>query len=383
VHVRAERIARLLGVRIPADTVVEIFRRLQFKPKRKGADFSCTPPSFRFDLALEEDFVEEVARLYGYDKIPSAPPVQPQTMLPARDNVRPAVDIAARLVDRDYQEVITFSFVSSDWERALGIEADPIHVENPIAANLDVMRSSLLGGLLDTLRTNANRKQERVRIFEIGRCFLRGDEHYVQPLRVAGLACGPALPEQWGTAKRAVDFFDIKGDAEALAMPLALKTEAAPHPALHPGRSAKVLVDGKSAGWLGEVHPRLVRAFELPQAPVVFELDLERLSRRPTPTARAVSKLPVVRRDLAVVIDESVPAQAVLDALSAAKAPSVDRLALFDVYRGPGVGAGKKSLAILVLMQDTARTLTDAEIDAAVASLLRVIQDRFGGALRQ
>jgi len=383
VHVRGERIARLLGVRIPPDTVAEIFRRLQLKPKRRGADFSCTPPSFRFDLALEEDFVEEVARLYGYDNIPSAPPVQPQTMLPAPENVRPAAELAARLVDRDYQEVITFSFVSSEWERVLGIEPNPIHVQNPIASNLDVMRSSLLGGLLDTLRTNANRKQDRVRIFEIGRCFLRGDEHYVQPLRVGGLACGPALPEQWGSAKRAVDFFDVKGDVEALATPLALKTEAAPHPALHPGRSAKVLVDGEPAGWLGELHPRLVRAFELPEAAVVFELDLERLSRRPRPAGRAVSKLPVVRRDLAVVIDENVPAQAVLDALIAAKPPSVDRLALFDVYRGPGVEPGKKSLAILVLIQDTARTLTDAEIDATVAVLLREIENRFGGTLRR
>jgi phenylalanyl-tRNA synthetase beta chain len=383
VRVRGERIARLLGVRIPADTVAEIFRRLQLQPQRKGDDFVCTPPSFRFDLALEEDFVEEVARLYGYDKIPSAPPVQPQTMLPERESVRPATALAARLVDRDYQEVITFSFVSSDWERALGIETHPIRVQNPIASNLDVMRSNLLGGLLDTLRTNANRRQERVRIFEIGRCFLRGDEHYVQPLRVAGLACGSALPEQWGTANQPADFFDVKGDAEALAAPLALRTEAAPHPALHPGRSARILVEGEPAGWLGELHPRLVRAFELPQAPVVFELDLARLSRRPQSAGRAVSKLPVVRRDLAVVIDEGVPAQAVLDALGAAKPASVERLALFDVYRGPSVGTGKKSLAILVLIQDTARTLTDAEIDATVAVLLREIENRFGGTLRR
>ena len=383
VRVRGSRIARLLGVSIPADTVADIFARLQLEPKQEGADFVCTPPSYRFDLAIEEDFVEEVARLYGYDRIPSSPPVQPQTMLAEPEQIRPARALKALLTGRDYQEIITFSFVSSAWEQALGIESNPIRVLNPIASNLDVMRSSLLGGLLDTLRTNANRRQERVRIFEIGRCFARGPEGYDQPLRIAALACGTALPEQWGEAKRAVDFFDLKGDVEALGAPRVVRTEAAAHPALHPGRSARVLLDAEAAGWLGELHPRLVRAFELPQAPVVFELDLGVLGCRPKALARPVSRLPVVRRDLAVVLDEKVPVQDVLDALSAAKPAWVERLALFDVFRGPRIGVGKKSLAILVLMQDTARTLTDAEIDAAVASLLQVIQDRFGGALRQ
>jgi phenylalanyl-tRNA synthetase beta chain len=383
VRVRGARIARLLGVAIATETVADIFARLQLQPQRDGADFVCTPPSFRFDLAIEEDFVEEVARLYGYDRIPSTPPVQPQAMLPEREDIRPTAALRDLLTSRDYQEVITFSFVSADWERALGIEANPIRVLNPIASNLDVMRSSLLGGLLDTLRTNANRRQERVRIFEIGRCFVRNPDGYGQPQRLGGLACGSALPEQWGEAKRAVDFFDVKGDVEALTAPLAIATEAAPHPALHPGRSARVLIGGEPAGWLGELHPRLVQLFELPPAPVVFELDLPPLLGRPKPSARSISRLPVVRRDLAVVIDESVPVQNVLDALAAAKPASVEHLALFDVYRGPRIGVGKKSLAILVLMQDTARTLTDAEIDAAVGSLLRVIQDRFGGALRQ
>jgi phenylalanyl-tRNA synthetase beta chain len=383
VRVRGARIARLLGIGIATETVADIFARLQLQPQREGDDFLCTPPSFRFDLAIEEDFIEEVARLYGYERIPSTPPVQPQTMLPDPEDVRPPAVLRSRLTDRDYQEVITFSFVSADWERALGIEADPIPVLNPIASNLDVMRSSLLGGLLDTLRTNANRKQERVRIFEVGRCFRRGAQGFDQPTRIGGLACGTAQPEQWGEAKRVVDFFDVKGDVEALAAPLVVRTEAAPHPALHPGRSARVLLGGEPAGWLGELHPRLVQGFELPQPPVVFELDLAPLARRAKPVGRAVSKLPVVRRDLAVVIDEGIGVQSVLDALEAAKPASVERLALFDVYRGPRIGVGKKSLAILVLMQDTARTLTDAEIDAVVASLLRVIQDRFGGVLRQ
>jgi phenylalanyl-tRNA synthetase beta chain len=383
VRVRTSRVARLLGDAIPAPTIAGIFERLGLKPRPEGSDFVCTPPSFRFDLAIEEDFVEEVARLYGYQNIPAAPACEPQQMLPDPESVRPESAIKQRLADRDYQEVITFSFVSSEWERALGVEPHPIKVLNPIASNLDAMRSTLLGGLIDALRTNLNRRQERVRIFELGRCFFRDGESYGQPMRVGTLALGPALPEQWGEAKRSVDFYDVKGDIEAVAAPLPVTTEAAEHPALHPGRSARVCIAGEPAGWLGELHPRLVRHFELPSPPVVCELDARALERLHTPQVRPISKLPVVRRDLAVVVDESIPAQEVLDALVALKHPSVDRLALFDVYRGSSVGPGKKSLAILVLMQDTARTLTDAEIDAAVEALLRELQSRFKAVLRR
>jgi phenylalanyl-tRNA synthetase beta chain len=382
VRVRTSRVRRLLGIDIPTPTIAGIFERLGLQPQREGDDFICTPPSFRFDLAIEEDFVEEVARLYGYENIPASLGHEPQAMLPAQESLRPTAALSSRLVDRDYQEVITFSFVSSDWERALGVEPNPVRVLNPIASNLDAMRSTLLGGLIDTLRTNVNRKQERVRIFEAGRCFFRDGESYGQPMRVGALAAGPALPEQWGVPKRAVDFYDLKGDIEALAAPRTVTTEPAEHPALHPGRSARVRIAGEAAGWLGELHPRLVRHFELPLAPVVFELDWAMLAQQPVPAAQPVSKLPVVRRDLAVVVDEAISAQAVIDALIAVKPPFVDRLGLFDVYRGPGIDPGKKSLAILVLIQDTARTLTDAEIDATVATLLRELQSRFKATLR-
>jgi phenylalanyl-tRNA synthetase beta chain len=219
-------------------------------------------------------------------------------------------------------------------------------------------------------------------VFEVGRCFLRSGRSYEQPLRIGGLAHGDAHAEQWGTPRRTIDFFDVKADLEALAAPHALATESAEHPLLHPGRSARVMLDGAASGWLGEMHPRLVKHFELPRAPILFEFELPPLLARKLPSARPVSKQPVVRRDLAVVVDESVPVRALLEALQVAGVHPVESAAVFDVYRGPGIAKGKKSLAILVLMQDTARTLTDAEIDAAVAQLLQILGDKFGATLR-
>jgi phenylalanyl-tRNA synthetase beta chain len=382
VRVRTARIARILGIGIAANEISAIFTRLGFEHLRKGDEFMVTPPSYRFDLAIEEDFIEEVARLHGFENIPAKASMHAQAMLPEREAARPLALLRQRLVDRDYQEVITFSFVNSAWERALQVTAHPIKVLNPIASDLDVMRSTLLGGLIETLRTNVNRKAERVRIFEAGRCFLREGERFAQPPRIGGIAFGTAEPVQWDGGKRRVDFFDVKADIAALAAPLTVSTEALLHPALHPGRSARVLVAGKHAGWLGELHPRLVREFDLPQAPIAFELEQDAFTERGLPAVRSVSRLPLVRRDLAVVVDEGVAAQAILDALEGVRAPHVEHIALFDVYRGPGIQRGKKSLAILVLIQDTARTLTDAEIDATVAALLRELENRFNATLR-
>ena len=383
VRVRPKRIARILGIEIPDAALADIFARLGLKPVRDGADFIVTPPSFRFDLAIEEDFIEEAARLFGFDNIPTPPVRHPQAMLPEREATRSVSTLRQRLIDRDYQEVLTFGFVNSASELAIRPDGNPIKVLNPIASQFDVMRTTLLGGLLETLRTNLNRKLERVRIFEAGRCFVRDGERYAQPLRIGGVAFGSALPEQWGVPKRDVDFFDVKGDVEALVWPLTIRTEAAVHPALHPGRSARVFVAGKEAGWIGELHPRLMRELDLAgPVPVVFELEQDPLTERSLPAAKAISRLPAARRDIAVIVADTVHAGAVLDALRQASPSHVEHVALFDVYRGPGIESGKKSLAILVLMQDTARTLTDSEIDATIADLLRVLRDRFDAAIR-
>ena len=243
------------------------------------------------------------------------------------------------------------------------------------------MRSSLLGGLIAALRTNLSRKQPRVRLFEVGGCFAPQGTGYVQHERIAGLAYGGALSEQWGTPARNVDFYDVKGDVEALFAPRSLKFQAEPHSASHPGRSAKILLDGHAIGWLGELHPQWQQQYELPQAVVWFEINLEALLATSVPVASEVSKFPPVRRDLAVVVEENVSAQTLLSALHESEAPFVVEVGLFDVYRGKGVEEGKKSLAFRVLLQDTQKTLTDIDIDQSIAQMKVVLQQQ-GAQLR-
>ncbi len=232
----------LLGVALSPDTIGDVFTRLRLPFTRERDDFVVTPPSYRFDLAIEEDLIEEVARIHGYDAIPATPRAHVQAMLPSPESQRSSASLKRRLTARDWQEVITFSFVAADDERALDPDARPLAVLNPIAAQRDVMRTTLLPGLIETLRTNVKRKLARVRIFEVGRTFARDD--LAQPIRIGGLACGPSDPEQWGMPLRPVDFFDVKGDLEALASPLSLSTTARVKPWLHPGRSAEVRIDG-------------------------------------------------------------------------------------------------------------------------------------------
>jgi phenylalanyl-tRNA synthetase beta chain len=247
---------------------------------------------------------------------------------------------------------------------------------------MGVMRSTLFGGLIDNLCFNLNRKQERVRLFETGCCFFRSADGFNQPEKIAGLCYGNAKPEQWGEAVRAVDFYDAKADVEALFWPAVSRFEAAAHPALHPGQSAKVWLEGEFLGWIGALHPKWQQKYELPAAPVLFELEMAVLLRGRVPAFAEISKFQAVRRDLAVVVDEGVSVQDLLDGMSEHLPNVVAELALFDVYRGKGIDLGKKSLAFRVLMQDTRRTLTDEEVDAVTAQLAEVLTSRFGAKLR-
>ncbi len=393
---RVSRARRIIGVQIPADEMADIFARLGFKFRREGSGadefFVVTPPSYRFDIEIEEDLIEEVARLYGFERIPANPAHAVANMLALPERRRSLHDLRERLAAADYQEVVNYSFVEEAWERDFAGNAHPIRLLNPIASHLAVMRSNLVGGLIANVRYNLNRKLDRVRIFEIGRAFLRdasvlGDDLEVagvrQPMRIAAAAIGTADDEQWGVAARNVDFFDIRSDIEVLLAPAPAQVVAAPHPALHPGRSARVLLNGAEVGWIGELHPRLQRKYQLPAPLVLFEMDAEPLLARSLPQYCEVSKFPPVRRDLAVTVDEKIPVQSILDGLMQSKAPIVDAISVFDVYRGKGIENGKKGLAFRVLLQDTQKTLTDAEVDAALAGLLRVLEQKYGAKLRQ
>ena len=378
---RLARLARVAGVALDAENVARDLRALGAAVDVQGDDLLVTPPSFRFDLAIEEDLIEEAVRLHGYDNIPAQPPAAPSRMLPQDETKLSDDALRAALVALDYQEVITYSFVDPAIEAELLGHTSALVLANPLASQLSVMRTSLWSGLIETLRHNLNRQHDRVRIFELGRVFLNADNQLDQPMRLGGLAMGAATPEQWASPAHAVDFFDVKGDLERL-FDGALDTWRGEHPALHPGQTAQLVLDGQAVGWIGALHPRLVQSLDLPAAPVMFELDVEAITHLRLPRHQGISRFPHVRRDLAFVLDTAIPAGDVLATMQQAATAIVSDLAVFDQYRGKGIPADQKSLAFRVVMQDTQRTLTDAEVEDAVAKLADAVLRQFNATLR-
>ena len=381
IALRRSRVARVLGIDLSNEQIAALLARLQFAFNANGDDYRVTPPSFRFDLSIEADLVEELARLYGYDNIPSIAPKASLTMLPCSEARHPMSRIQQTLMARDYQEIVSLAFIEEQVERDLCGNPNPLALQNPIASNLAVMRSSLIGGLVDALRFNLNRKQTRVRLFEAGACFAKIDDNYVQTQHLSGIAYGASQPEQWGLTTKTVDFYDVKADVEALFAPLALRFVAATHPALHPGRCAQIHSGQNIIGWLGELHPQWQQQYGLPLAPIWFELNLDELLQSKVPRMQEIAKFLPVRRDIAVLVDESVTVQALLDAMTRASAPMVQEIALFDLYRGKGLEPGKKSLAFRVLLQDTRKTPTDTEIETSIAVLVGALHQQ-GAQLR-
>jgi phenylalanyl-tRNA synthetase beta chain len=357
---------------------------------------SVTPPSYRFDLQIEEDLIEEVARMVGYDHLPTPPPRAPTTPKVRRESQRGSYAVRRQAAALGYQETINYSFVEQSWEHTLAGNPNPIQLLNPIASQMSVMRSSLIGGLLQVVKFNIDRKATRVRVFEVGRVFLRDPsvadsdttvQGLNQPMRLAGVAYGPLHPLQWDQAERAADFFDIKADVQALLAPAQPGFEPAEHPAMHPGRCARVTLNGQIIGHIGELHPRWRQQWELPQAPVVFELDLSSLMQRAVPLFQGVSRQQAVERDIAIVVPESLGHDRLMAAIHAAPTSGLLRQAvLFDVYRpkqpGAGLEPGQKSLAVRLTLQNDDATLTDAEIDAAVAAIVQQTEKDLGARLR-
>ena len=292
VKLRTARAAKVIGVAIDDTLVANVFTRLGLQFTQEPGLFSVTPPSYRFDIEIEEDLIEEIARVYGFENIPALPPVAASAMRIPPENQRSLFAVRHQLADLDYQEVVNFSFVETAWEADFAGNQAPIKLLNPIASQMNVMRSSLIASLVANVRYNLNRKANRVRVFEVGAVFHRDAQvqdgplqvaGFDQPKRVAALAYGPVADEQWSLETRNVDFFDVKADLEALFAPRALRFVRVEHPALHPGRSAQIELDGKSIGFIGELHPRLQQKYDLPLAPVVFEVDALALQYRALP----------------------------------------------------------------------------------------------------
>ena len=409
VRLRLQRAIDVIGIPLSTAIVSDVFTRLGFAfTVNDGADnakatFVVTPPSYRFDIEIEEDLIEEVARLYGFENIPDRPPIASLKMSTPPEARRSVHRLRRALAQAGYQEAVNFGFTDRESEVRLslhqGDEGQTIRVRNPIANQYAVMRSTLWGGLLGNLRANLNRGSNRVRLFEIGRVFMRNSSQadapgivagYDQPRRVGGLAFGSALPEQWASKSKAVDFFDVKGDLENAFAPLQFVTAAAVHPALHPGRSAQITFKvGKQviqAGWIGELHPALQQAYALPQAPVLFECDWDVLAAIGLPMPSELSKFPAVQRDLAVVVKQSVAAQTLLDAMQASNQALVRQIEVFDEFRS-GSGSSsmafdEKSLAFRITLQNPAETLQDVQIDTAIAALLSTLEKCCNARLR-
>jgi phenylalanyl-tRNA synthetase beta chain len=350
-------------------------------------------------LQIEEDLIEEVARMVGYNHLPHTPPQAPITAKIRPENERSAFSVRRTLAALGYQETINFSFVEERWEHELAGNPNPIKLLNPIASQMSVMRSSLLGSLLQVLRFNLARRASRVRVFELGRVFLRDAsvrnsdtsvEGFDQPMRVAGLASGGADALQWGRKDQAVDFYDVKGDVEALLAPL--KAEFAPglHPAMHPGRTAEIKVNGRAVGFVGELHPKWRQSYELPSAPVVFELSLDAVLARTVPAFQSVPKFQAVQRDVAVVVGDQVTHADLIAAVRAAPTQGLLRdVQLFDVYR-PKAAAGAeaqaghtdRSLALRLTLNSDDATLTEDQIESAVKAVVEQLVSAVGARQR-
>ncbi|MET3517711.1 phenylalanyl-tRNA synthetase beta chain [Pseudacidovorax sp. 1753] len=400
VTLRVARAERVIGMPITQAQCADVLRKLHLDFTEGEGTLTVTPPPHRFDIAIEEDLIEEVARLIGYNNLPSTPPLAPIRARVLSESQRSRVAVRHRLADLGYQETINFSFVEAAWERDLAGNANPVQLLNPIASQMSVMRSSLMGSLLAVLKFNLDRKAPRVRVFEVGRVFVRDDAVMTsdssvkgvrQPVHVAGLAWGDDEAARWDGKPQRVDFYDAKGDVEALLAPRAVRFEKAEHPALHPGRCARVLVDGQPVGFIGELHPRWRQQWDLPFAPMLFELSLDAVTARAMPALRPVPRHQSVERDIAVVVAESVSHDALLDAVRAADTGGLLRdAALFDIYRpapeanvaaAGALAAGEKSMAVRLAFLGEA-TLTDEQVDAAVAAIVAKAQQQVGARLR-
>jgi phenylalanyl-tRNA synthetase beta chain len=392
VNLRRTQLARLLGTSIDPDRVTAVFAALQMKVRATPTGWDVTPPPHRFDITIEADLIEEVARMVGFEAIAEREG-DAVHHFPALPRERPPEAAVLEVMSaRGYHEAITYAFVDPQLQRRLFPERASLTLGNPISSDLSVMRVSLWPGLLRAAAENQSRQQDRVRLLEHGVCFVvdAGDAAGLEVDMLAGVACGERLPEQWGVARpeRArVDFFDVKADLEALlaatGAPDAFSFEAAQLSCLHPGRAARILRRGHPVGWIGELHPEVVRELDFTYPPIAFEIDFYDALRVDPATYVEVSRFPMVRRDLAIVLDENVPLSALRERVTLSSSSLLRQCRVFDVYRGPGLETGTKSIALGLIFQDFSRTLTDEDVDQNVASIVAGLRVSLNAKIRE
>ena len=396
VTLRVARAAKVIGMQLSQTQCRDALVRLGLPVVEGAGTLTVTPPSYRFDLQIEEDLIEEVVRMVGYEHLPAVPPLAPITAKIRLETERSPFAVRRVLAGLGYQETINFSFVEERWEHELAGNLNPVRLLNPIASHMSVMRSSLVGSLVQALKFNLDRKAARLNIFELGRVFFRDAlsvdsdtsvAGFNQPMRVAGLAYGARKVLHWDGTDKLVDFFDVKGDVEALLAPLQSTFAPLVHPALHPGRSASVVVGGQPIGFVGELHPKWRQTYDLPQAPIVFELALDAVLARHMPRFEAVSKLQPVERDIALIVPESTTHAALMTAINGADTRGLLKEArLFDVYRpqqgSTAMQSGEKGLTVRLVLSSDAATLTDEQIESAVQAVIANLQNALQARMR-
>ena len=386
VHLRRTRVELLLGVELDDQIIVGILQRLGLDVSEVDGGWNVNAPSYRFDISSEVDLIEEIVRLHGYDEVPEKTEIAESPLQVVTETRVDLERVADTLIARDYDEAITYSFIDAEGDSAFSGKTSELVLSNPISSEMSVMRASLLPGLVAAVASNVSRQRDRVRLFEIGKSFHGSLKKPHEVLRLAVVACGPAVPEQWGSPAQAIDFFDIKSDVEAV-LELAgnegdFRYEAASYPALQPGQTANILRGDAVIGYLGKLHPRITRTLELKRDAFVFELDAAKALASEIPIAKPISRFPAIRRDVAVVVPDRISGEELVTAAAEAAPDLIRDVRIFDIYKGPGIEAGLKSVAIGLILQETSRTLTDDDADAAQAAAVQKLRDEFGAELR-
>ena len=383
---RTSRLARILGTDVPANSVSQILDNLDLNAEETDSGWTIRIPSHRFDIDVEDALVEEVARIYGYDEIPEVTATADTPLASDTETFIPLDMVAEALVGRDYQEVVTYSFIDKKVDTLVRGGESELVLSNPISSEMAVMRGSVWPGLLATAASNLARQQDRIRIFEIGKTFHGKLGSSAEIMRISGVVAGGVVGKQWGSNSQPVDFFDIKADVEAILSMTGAHSRfeflAAEHHMLQPGQTAHIQRDGVDVGVVGKLHPRHSGTFDLDKDTFLFELDARKCFAADVPAAEIVSKFPAIRRDIAVVVDESLTASALIAAVESAAQEFVRNVTIFDVYQGPGIEAGLKSVALGLILQETSRTLTDEDADTVMSAVLRKLQQDFGAELR-